>query len=57
MQIVSISNLTRLNSILVAMLYAVVGGSVYFTLTYKLGLFNRIIGFKLRRHRKNETKS
>lgn len=56
-QIVSISNLTRLNSILVAMLYAVVGGSVYFTLTYKLGLFNRIIGFKLRRHKKNETKS
>ncbi len=40
---------TTLNSILVCALYAIIGALVYFIITYKIGLFKKILGFKLKR--------
>lgn len=40
---------TTLNSILVCALYAIIGTLVYFIITYKIGLFKKILGFKLKR--------
>lgn len=44
-----IDNLSRIKSILIVGIYAIVGCLVYGSITYKLGMFNRIIGFKLKR--------
>lgn len=40
---------SRLVSLAIGMLYALIGGSVYFAITYKLGMFTDILGFKLKR--------
>ena len=47
--IIVIDGLTRLMSAFVIVIYALIGGLIYFVITYKLGLFNRILGFKLKR--------
>ena len=39
----------RVKSFAICIIYALIGGSVYFAITYKLGLFKDIIGLKLRR--------
>lgn len=46
---IPITNLSRLQSLLVALLYAIIGGSIYLAITYKLGMFEKILGFKLKR--------
>lgn len=47
--IIVIDGLTRLMSAFVIAIYALIGGLIYFVITYKLGLFDRILGFKLKR--------
>ena len=44
-------------SIVISILYAIAGGGIYFVITYKMGLFNRIIGFRFRKRLKHETES
>lgn len=53
-QIIHTNDLTRFKSVLVSIIYAIVGGTIYFGITYKLGLFNRIIGFRFKRKNKDE---
>ena len=55
--IIPIDNLSRFMSILVSIIYAVIGGLIYFVITYKLGMFKRILGFKLGKKFNNEAKS
>lgn len=40
---------TKFNSIIECILYALIGAAVYFIITYKIGLFKKILGFKLKR--------
>ena len=47
--IIVIDGLTRLMSAFVIAIYALIGGLIYFVITYKIGLFDRILGFKLKR--------
>lgn len=47
--IISITNPSRITSIVIVGVYAIIGCLVYGVITYKLGMFNRIIGFKLKR--------
>lgn len=46
---IPMSNISRVNSMLVCCLYALIGGLIYFAVTYKLGLFNKVLGFKLKK--------
>ena len=48
-KIVPIDHLGRIASIFGVGLYALIGASVYFIITYFTGSYNKIIGFKLRR--------
>lgn len=47
--IIPMNNSSRLVSIVTVGVYALIGSAIYGAITYKLGMFNRIIGFKLRR--------
>lgn len=49
--IIPMNNPSRLVSILVTIVYAIIGCAVYFVFTYKLGMYNRILGFKLKRNK------
>lgn len=49
--IIPITNSSRLISVVIAMVYAIIGCCVYFVFTYKLGMYNRILGFKLKRRK------
>ena len=49
--IIPMNNPSRLISILVTIVYAIIGCAVYFVFTYKLGMYNRILGFKLKRNK------
>lgn len=49
--IIPMNNPSRFISILVAIAYAIIGCAVYFVFTYKLGMYNRILGFKLKRNK------
>lgn len=40
---------TKFNSIIECILYSLIGAAVYFIITYKIGLFKKILGFKLKR--------
>lgn len=55
--ILPISNLSRLMSIVVSIVYAIIGGLIYFVITYKLGMFNKILGFKLKRGKNEKVES
>ena len=50
--VVPISNPSRLISLLIAILYAGVGAIIYFAITYKLKMYDDIIGIKLKLKRK-----
>jgi hypothetical protein len=39
----------RIKSIGICLIYALIGGLIYFGITYKAKLYDNIIGFKLRR--------
>ena len=56
-QIIHTNDLTRFKSVLVSIIYAIVGGAIYFGITFKLGLFKRIMGFRFGRKNKDEAKS
>ena len=47
--IVPMNNSSRLISILIVCFYALIGCGIYFIITYKLGMYNRILGFKFKR--------
>lgn len=49
--IIPITNSSRLVSVVIAMVYAIIGCCVYFVFTYKLGMYNRILGFRLKRRK------
>lgn len=40
---------TKFNSTIECILYSLIGAAVYFIITYKIGLFKKILGFKLKR--------
>ncbi len=48
-QFIPMNNQSRLISMLIIGLYAIIGCIIYFSITYKLGMFKRILGFKLKR--------
>lgn len=48
-QFVPMGNTSRMISILIIGLYAIIGCIIYFLITYKLGMFDRILGFKFKR--------
>ena len=50
-QFIPLTGYGRVKSFAICLLYAAIGGSIYFGITYKLKLFNDIIGFKLRRNK------
>lgn len=50
--VVPISNPSRLISLLIAILYAGIGAIIYFAITYKLKMYDDIIGIKLKLKRK-----
>ena len=52
--IIPFNNLSRMMSLLVCAVYAIVGVLVYGLITYKLGMYDRIVGFKLKKHEKRE---
>ena len=47
--LVPMENSSRLISILIVCFYALIGCGIYFVITYKLGMYNRILGFKFKR--------
>lgn len=49
--IIPMNNPSRIISLFICGFYALVGCLIYFTVTYKLGMFNRIIGFKFKRNK------
>ncbi len=49
--IIPMNNPSRIISILVTIVYAIIGCVIYFAFTYKLGMYNRILGFKLKRNK------
>lgn len=56
---IPLNDLGRIKSIFVIILYALIGGLIYFITTYKLGSFNKIIGVNLMnkmKGRKNENR-
>lgn len=50
--IIPMNNPSRIISILVTIVYAIIGCVIYFAFTYKLGMYNRILGFKLKKNKK-----
>lgn len=51
--IIPMNNPSRIISILGTIVYAIIGCVIYFVFTYKLGMYNRILGFKLKRNKKD----
>lgn len=51
--IVPMNNSSRLISVVITIVYAIIGCVIYFVFTYKLGMYNRILGFKLKRTKKD----
>lgn len=49
--IIPMNNPSRIISILGTIVYAIIGCVIYFVFTYKLGMYNRILGFKLKRNK------
>ena len=49
--IIPMNNPSRIISILGTIVYAIIGCVIYFAFTYKLGMYNRILGFKLKRNK------
>lgn len=49
--IIPMNNSSRMISISVTIVYAIIGCVIYFAFTYKLGMYNRILGFKLKRNK------
>lgn len=47
--VLSIYNPSRIISIVIVGIYAIIGCLIYGVITYKLGMFNRIIGFKFKK--------
>lgn len=47
--VLSIYNPSRIISIVIVGVYAIIGCLIYGVITYKLGMFNRIIGFKFKK--------
>lgn len=48
-QFIPINNLSRVMSVLMTILYALIGGVIYFVITYKMGMYDRILGFKFKK--------
>lgn len=51
--IIPMNNPSRIISILGTIVYAIIGCVIYFVFTYKLGMYNRILGFRLKRNKKD----
>jgi O-antigen/teichoic acid export membrane protein len=49
---IPMDNLSRLKSIIIVAIYGILGMAIYGAITYPLGMFNRIIGLKLKRSKK-----
>ena len=49
---IPMDDLSRVKSIVIVAIYAVIGMAIYGGITYLLGMFNRIIGLKLKRSKK-----
>ena len=47
--ILPIDDVSRIKSIFIVSIYALIGIIIYGIITYKLGMFNRIIGFRFKR--------
>ncbi len=52
--ILPFDNPSRLISLVICLVYALIGGLIYFIITYKLGMFSQILGFKLKRKKEIE---
>ena len=50
--VVSLSNTSRLISLGISLLYAGIGAIIFFIITYKLKMYDDIIGIKLKRKKK-----
>lgn len=50
-QFIPVDNYSRIGSCLIVIFYAIVGALVYFFLTYKMGVFNSIIGNDIKRRK------